>query len=418
MRPFAYFSRHLGFSLLELSVVLVVISLIAGGGMSMAGGALKAADRVKTQERLNTLKIALDSYAKTYGYLPCPADRTQTPSSATFGRESRWLTACSPVAGVVNLGTVFIGAVPVRTLGLPDTYAADGWDNKLTYAVTSFLAEEAKSYPSRNGEIAIQAGVKSGTWYNVANRRMSTTVTSAADNGAGLARLTYVSAGNLANGMIVYVNGAVYKGSYTVSGVTPTTMDLVGSTYTTTDVGQVAWQEPATNVAYVVVSHGPDGRGAYPLNSAGVPSTKSCNDGITASITSPAPCPLGTNTACNDIENCNDDITFFDTTYNDSNVPAQYFDDYIVWGSNALMREPVNPIFYPTLLYPACPAGTCELWCAKCELNFPGGSGTAPPPAITGSPALCKKVITSNTSNCKASCFWSGDTASGYQKCP
>lgn len=414
-----------GFSLLELSIVLGIIALVAGGGMTMATGALKTADRITTQERLTTIKVALDSYAKTNGHLPCPFNRTLLSSSTLFGVENRSGGNCNTAApgvsappGLILANNIWHGAVPVRALGLPDSYAADAWGNKFTYAVSANHISSASNYNSTAGSITIRAGQRGASPLNyaVSSQRMSLPFTSAGAGGAGT-RLTMATTGSIVNGTLVHVNGtAVHKGSYVVANRTATTIDLTGNTDTTTDSGTVEWLTPGSAATYVVVSHGPDGRGAFPLGGTAIPTIKQCNDGVTASITSPAPCPLGTNTSCIDIENCNDtvDTTFFDTTYNDGSEAAQYFDDFVVWGSNALVRPPVN-----TALYSTCPAGTCEAWCAACGTSYPGASSTAPPAAITtGTATLCRKVITTNSTTCSASCFWAGTTATGFQKCP
>lgn len=415
---------HHAFSLLELSIVLGIIALIAGAGMTMATGALKTADRITTQERLATIKIALDSYAKASGYLPCPFNRTLSPSNAGFGVEDRSGGNCNNAAagvtappGLILANNTWFGGVPVRALGLPDSYAADAWGNKLTYAVSANHIGNPTVYPSTAGAITIKFGLRaaSPSSYAASSQRMSLSFTSAAAGVAGT-RLIMPTTGSIINGTLVHVNGTVHKGSYIVANRTATVIELTGNTSTTTDTGNVEWLEPGASATYAVVSHGPDGRGAFPLSAAVIPAIKQCNDGVTATTTSPAPCPLGTNTSCIDIENCNDsvDAIFYDTTYNDNAIAAQYFDDFIVWGSNALVRTPVS-----TSLYTACPTGTCEAWCATCSTNYPGASLSAPPTTITaGTAVLCKKVITTASTTCSASCFWAGTTAAGYQKCP
>ncbi len=437
--------RRRGFSLLELSVVLGIIALIAGVGMTMAQGALKAADRVTTQERLNTIKIALDSFAKTYGYYPCPFDRALVPSEAFYGLERRTpggnscgvSVGTAPNQSFVNASNVATGAVPVRTLGLPDHYAGDAWGNKFTYAVTAFQATNPSSFTNRIGLIQIRYGTL-GSPLNFTNQRISLAYTSgASDNGSGLIRLTFPSTGSLVNGSIVHFNSSVYKGSYTVTNRTATTIDLLDSLggYSVPDItGSVEYQEGGTNASYVVFSHGADGRGAFPIVGTAVPSKKLCT-GV-GTNTSPPPCTDSGTTSCIDIENCDNDTAFFDTAFNDGPQPTQYFDDYVVWGSNDVVRVPVNTGLYTANATPSnCPPGTCEAWCAACTKNFPSttaGGGAAVPTssnsATTGirNPILCTIVISSNATTCTASCFWSGTLvaptftaplANAYQPC-
>ncbi len=448
--------RRRGFSLLELSVVLGIIALIAGVGMTMAQGALKAADRVTTQERLNTVKIALDSFAKTYGYYPCPFDRALLPSNASYGLERRATPLGSINCGItiaavppspssfINAANVVTGAVPVRTLGLPDHYAGDAWGNKFTYAVTAFQATNPSSVTSRIGQILIRYGTLSpGSRYNVSFQRKTPAFVAPAvagpfgpvTNNAGNARLAVTDTGNLVAGMPVHVNGTLYNGSYLVLSTVSNTSITINTPEIGSESGTIEWQEPGTNASYVVISHGADGRGAFPAAGTAVPAKKLCVGSGVGSNDSPPPCTESGTATCIDIENCNNDTTFYDTAFNDGPQPAQYFDDYVVWGSNDAVRAPVNTRLYTANAAPSnCPAGTCEAWCAACTKNFPsttaGGGATVPTSsnsAITGitNPILCKKVISSNAATCTASCFWSGTLgapfvapATGYLPCP
>ena len=313
-----------GFTLIELSIVLAIVALLVGSAVSMGSNAIKAAQRVTTQERMAAVKSALESYIKVNGYLPCPVDRAQTPrdNPTTFGREIR---PCAASGALVRVGgnTVDIGAVPVRTLGLPDTYAADAWGNKFTYAASVALETD---YTSADAAISIYTGNRSGAYYQV-----TTNFSGAAGAGA----------------------------------------------------------------AYVLVSHGPNGRGAYPLRSAFIATG----------------CSAGTGNE-NDIENCDDNISFWDNIYNDGNLDVNFFDDYILWSGNSLDRASTQTVS-------TCTTG-CESWCAPCAGN-PANMPTAGAGAfVSGSAYLCKKIINSS-SPCQATCVWAGTVTTSplvKVKCP
>lgn len=147
---------------------------------------------------------------------------------------------------------------------------------------------------------------------------------------------------------------------------------------------------PGAAASYAVVSHGPDGKGAYPLLSAAV--------GVAC----------GSSTSI-DVDNCNGDAVFFDSDYNVGSQLAYFFDDYIVWGSNVLSKNRAGGV----ATIPACVTG-CEVWCAPCTTNT----------GITQASCqekLCDKFITS-TSPCRATCMWagkSGGTCTGARyRCP
>ena len=338
--------RSFGFTLVEMAIVIIIIALVIGFAVTLGTNAVQAAQRTSTQERLATIKMALESYQRANGYLPCPASRALTPSgSIVFGVEARSGASCdtSPPA-LVQVGTPYtgsyIGAVPVRTLGLPDAFAADAWGNKLLYAVGVQMVNHVTDAALTDPGITIMRGDPSGTNYSL---------------------------------------------------TTSTDRTIVPTTTLSQTPNMSAPDTPAAGASYVVLSHGPDGRGAYPLN------------GNTVQI----PCGFG---AQIDGANCDDsDSIFYDTTYNDGVNEQLFFDDYIVWGSNALQHAAINP------MVASCPIG-CEQWCAPC-------SGTVPnlpvSPTTMTSPVLCQKIITS-ISPCAATCLWSGTvTADGsIVKCP
>lgn len=418
--------RH-AFTLLELSVVLAVIALIAGAGMTVASNALKAADRISTQEKLNVIKLALDSHAKTYGYLPCPAKRDITTSDSHFGLESRYDGATAWTLGATNTqcaytGTpvgftgissssgVLFGAVPVRSLGLPDSYAGDAWGNKYTYAVTTNLTADPHSWGTQAGQISLSYGDSSGTNHLMSVTRSSITYTNANSGGnASIGGFT-LPANTLVH--LKPTTSGGYSGSYWVkTNANPTllTTDGPGTTtylaYNGTDTGgTVEYQDTSTGTssAYIVVSHGPNGMGAYPMNGTAV--VKTCTSGTT------------------DYENCRGSAAFYESDYNDDVGSTAFFDDYLVWGSNDGARKAVSDSLYTSTSTKNCPTGVCEAWCAVCDKNYPGAE-TAVPPTTTLSDAtvarvLCRKVITSNSTDCKAACFWSGKGGSGFYKCP
>lgn len=156
-----------GFSLLELSVVLAIISVVVVFGVDIGRNAMSGSDRISTQEKLQVIKQALENYADRNGYLPCPAAPGLTPDSTNFGFEQRSGTAgagCTTGNGVVATAgnTSYIGAVPTRTLGLSDTYISDAWNSKFTYAMSGSHSGTTlngmNSYYNGNGTIIVRGG--------------------------------------------------------------------------------------------------------------------------------------------------------------------------------------------------------------------------------------------------------------------
>lgn len=338
------------FTLLELSIVLVIAGVVVAAAMVMGRTAIREAERVKTMQRLEVIKSSLEQYARTNGRLPCPSERdyNMRTDPVMFGAPGDCHSLGDNPPSFVYLEDggavrrIFIGGVPTQALSLSAAYAGDAWGNKFTYAVTSRHVEaEPMGYFRFDGDIEVRTGNRTGTHYSLTTRTDRSVVPS---------RPTAIT--------------------------------------------------PGPNASYVVVSHGPDGRGAFPTR--GTTITRPCGSG-----------------SQNDVENCNNDMVFWDNPYNDGSIEANYFDDLIVWGSNALERTPINAV------QPSCPVGVCESWCAQCVENLPALS---PVPAPSGlifngtNPTLCKKMITKSLP-CEATCIWAGTISGGVDdgkvvRCP
>jgi len=132
-----------GFTLIELSIVLVIIALIVGSGLSMGRSAIEAAMVAATNKRMDAIEAALMAYRMANNRLPCPADLTLTESSANFGVEAANKGTCTGGTPAANFDaspfganvSIAEGAVPVRALNLPDSFAYDGYGNKIAYGV-------------------------------------------------------------------------------------------------------------------------------------------------------------------------------------------------------------------------------------------------------------------------------------------
>jgi type II secretory pathway pseudopilin PulG len=119
-----------GFTVLELAVALLVLTLVFGGLATPIQTQVESRKIDRTQQTLHKARIALLAFAATRGYFPCPAD------SLSAGRE--------PDTTDHGTGTCpsYYGFLPAATLGLDDIdaqgYAIDGWGgiaNRIRYAV-------------------------------------------------------------------------------------------------------------------------------------------------------------------------------------------------------------------------------------------------------------------------------------------
>lgn len=109
-----------GFTLIEMSIVLIVISLILAGVLKTVGVQRQQLKRDETRQQLETIKEALIGFALTHGRLPCPdtgTDGIENPqdpaNNVSCDADEGWLPH-------VDLGTG----------------SADTWGSRFRYFVT------------------------------------------------------------------------------------------------------------------------------------------------------------------------------------------------------------------------------------------------------------------------------------------
>ncbi len=111
----------LGFTLIELSIVLFIISLLLVGLLGPLASQIEAKERQQTIDTMNDIMEALYGYAVINGRLPCP-DTTGDGVS-------------NPVASLVCTTANGDGWLPWQTLGI--NIQGDVWGNRFKYHVTT-----------------------------------------------------------------------------------------------------------------------------------------------------------------------------------------------------------------------------------------------------------------------------------------
>ena len=146
-----------GFTLLELSIVIIIGGIL----LSFLGTALLAyleKSRIETTEfRIAKIQESLTQYLSVNGHYPCAANRFLGADDAQFGRMVSATCNSGAHAGTVRTAGVRIGAVPTRTLNLPDEMIADAWGQKFIYAVTEDQATNLQ-YRADGGLISVIDG--------------------------------------------------------------------------------------------------------------------------------------------------------------------------------------------------------------------------------------------------------------------
>lgn len=274
-----------GFSLVELSVVVAIISVVATLGLEAAANFVNRTSGAVTRERLAIADEAVARFYKIYGRLPCPASRAVALAAAntTFGVEDCTIAEWGTDAeyGTKIGGGLMAGMIPYRTLNIPMTFALDGFNNKLNYVVTKNL-----TVAGGNATILNRFGSTGGT-----------TVTN------GIAGI------EVRTGILEQPCGG-------------------------SKCQKVADPSTSTGAAYIIFSNGTDQRGAVALRSTAastcVPTptasfdlrvdTMNCQWGIDGNTTSVTAIPKN---------------VFYDNRYNAGLNLRSFFDDYVVWRSKA-----------------------------------------------------------------------------------
>jgi prepilin-type N-terminal cleavage/methylation domain-containing protein len=173
---------HAGFTLIEMSIVLAVMSLLGAGILAVATQNIRRSKTAELQKKMDAIEMAMLDFSRMNNRLPCPADGTvpvtnpgTSVSTQNFGVEGTATgdctdgstyssgsdltgdggTAVAPDANFYDGSNTVGGIVPVRTLGLPDDYAFDPWGGRLSYFVDKRLtaASAFTTYKATNTSI-------------------------------------------------------------------------------------------------------------------------------------------------------------------------------------------------------------------------------------------------------------------------
>ncbi len=126
-----YVARSAGFSLVELAIFMTVLALIMVAALSWLQPSARdeALKILYTEQRIREIQQALRHFRVMHGRLPCPASPTLTEVDAAYGSED-----CT---GIAHGGDDYnVGVVPFRSLGLSQEFRIDGWGRRFTYHVS------------------------------------------------------------------------------------------------------------------------------------------------------------------------------------------------------------------------------------------------------------------------------------------
>lgn len=150
-----------GFALVALAAMLVVGSLAITGALLTRDADARWEPRLALQDRQRDVAQALLQYQRTYHRLPCPASQHLPPGDALYGSELAGCSEGTASAGIARFdvggAAVRSGMLPVRTLGLADRYAEDGWGGRLRYVMVEALSDPFR-FSDRSGVLTVLRG--------------------------------------------------------------------------------------------------------------------------------------------------------------------------------------------------------------------------------------------------------------------
>jgi len=146
-----------GFTLVELSIVIIIVSLLMAGGLAVGTSMVEKAAYIDTQKQLRQIRQSLRDYYTVNGHLPCVAPLNTLPGTNGFGVAiANCSTDLSTPSGTFRQGSpaIRIGMIPTRTLGLSDSAARDQYGSRIVYAVTEDLTD-ASLFGAQSGGITV-----------------------------------------------------------------------------------------------------------------------------------------------------------------------------------------------------------------------------------------------------------------------
>jgi prepilin-type N-terminal cleavage/methylation domain-containing protein len=232
-----------GFTLVELAIVMFIIAMLFVFTMPVSTSLLNNQRRDITKIKMKTVEAALANYVAVHKRLPCPADGASTAGvELRAGAIINGVAADFTVDCAANTGTPAntnqqTGVVPWVTLGLTRADVLDGWENQMTFRVAFGLTQA--------NALDMSACDPAGT---------------ADTTPSGVSPLPPVN---------TVINVNVCNAALTCTGTgtacSKPQMFLANKGFTVVDGADLKILDPSiyTGAAYILISHGDNGVGAF-----------------------------------------------------------------------------------------------------------------------------------------------------------
>lgn len=140
---FNKFTEYKAFSLIEMAIVLVVMSIALGFGLSFFADKTDHDRIIETKKRITIIERALNAYMGSNQSIPCPAWGSLNETDSLFGvarstSGSAWLCDQDSSFNGLRSNHMAWGMLPVTTLELDNKYAYDAWGHKFSYIMIEY----------------------------------------------------------------------------------------------------------------------------------------------------------------------------------------------------------------------------------------------------------------------------------------
>ena len=131
-------SKHSGFTLIEIAIVLLVVTVILGYTMAMVPVQQELRQYRQAEREMDWIINSLYAFAQTNNHLPCPA---LTGSNGFACRNDGTPGNCSGSVAAADVCDAWFGFLPAKTLGLDGKYSEAGllldpWGQPYRYQVS------------------------------------------------------------------------------------------------------------------------------------------------------------------------------------------------------------------------------------------------------------------------------------------
>lgn len=289
---FAYVKGSFGgFTILELAVVILIIGILTAGTLAIVKPLLIQAQYRATDANINRVIDVISAYAQRNHRIPCPANPDGAAAAQPFGAEvgsgvdGDRVGDCDNPAG----GERVEGIVPFRTLGLSLDDVQDGYGRFLTYAVSPAFARDTTQSLGAHKRCRVI-----GKWVEAGDSRNSVKARFCCPD-LGVPPMTDLAINDNGGEPLWPFWRDASGGSYDAA-------DVAFSSAATFDLAA----DNVTAVAFVLVSHGSNGFGAFSDSGTRLPT-------------------LGNAPGAGELENANGNNTYISAARDD------VFDDLVRW---------------------------------------------------------------------------------------